>query len=315
MQAELKVASGKNQGSLISLPQGKFLIGREEDCHLRPNSDTVSRHHCVFTSDEYSVRLRDLGSTNGTFVNGERVRGAVMLHSGDKVSVGKLEFEVVVRDASGQETTSLNSPSLATVMEPPAPASADTPLPMVTPAIDSETRVPNSSETMPAIPVVAPQPIAAQATPGFDTQVYQQGMPNYGQPMGGYQQFMPSPYGYPTYPQQYYQPQMPSYPMYPQMGMQPMMMPGMQGMPGMMPGMPGMMPGMPGAPAAEPEPAPSEPDTGPSVRLPDPASTGAKPPEPKPEPPKGAVAPSTEKNVKSTVEDILKKMNARRPGT
>src|SRR5690349_19521616 len=89
----LKVLSARQQGSTIPLPTGRFLIGREEDCHLRPNSELVSRHHCVFTHDEYTVRVRDLGSTNGTFVNGNRVRGTAVLSSGDRVTVGKLEFE------------------------------------------------------------------------------------------------------------------------------------------------------------------------------------------------------------------------------
>ena len=95
MHAVLKVMEGKQQGALIPLGK-KFLIGREEDCHLRPNSDLVSRHHCVFTVDEFTTRLRDLGSTNGTFVNGIRTTGQVVLKSGDQVRIGKLLFEVVI---------------------------------------------------------------------------------------------------------------------------------------------------------------------------------------------------------------------------
>ena len=73
MQAELKVIGGKQQGSVIPLTMKKFLIGREKDCHLRPNNDLISRHHCVLTVDEFTVRVRDLGSTNGTLVNSERI--------------------------------------------------------------------------------------------------------------------------------------------------------------------------------------------------------------------------------------------------
>src|SRR5690606_15948672 len=65
-----------------------------------PGNDLVSRHHCVFKMDEYTVRVRDLGSTNGTFVNGERLRGEVMLNTGDKVRVGTLEFEVVIGEGA-----------------------------------------------------------------------------------------------------------------------------------------------------------------------------------------------------------------------
>ena len=62
LQSVLKVVGGKHEGKTIPLMK-KFIVGREEDCHLRPNSDLVSRHHCVFTMDDYTLRLRDLGST------------------------------------------------------------------------------------------------------------------------------------------------------------------------------------------------------------------------------------------------------------
>lgn len=97
MRAELKVVEGKHQGAVIPINRKKFLVGREEDCHLRPNSDLVSRHHCVFTIDDYSVRLRDLGSTNGTLVNNARVNGQVELKDGDKIRIGKLLFQIVIR--------------------------------------------------------------------------------------------------------------------------------------------------------------------------------------------------------------------------
>src|SRR5205085_10390360 len=97
LEVELRVLEGKQQGKAIPLHVRQFLIGREQDCHLRPNSDLVSRHHCVFTIDDFSIRLRDLGSTNGTFVNGERLQGQTMLKAGDHVVVGKLSFEIVVR--------------------------------------------------------------------------------------------------------------------------------------------------------------------------------------------------------------------------
>src|SRR5438477_4920298 len=98
VDVELKVLEGRQQGKAIPLHVRQFLIGREQDCHLRPNSDLVSRHHCVFTLDDFALRLRDLGSTNGTFVNGERIQGQVVLKPGDHVAVGKLSFEIVVKE-------------------------------------------------------------------------------------------------------------------------------------------------------------------------------------------------------------------------
>ena len=113
LTAALKVVGGKQDGQKLPLKKGKFLIGREEDCHLRPNSDLVSRHHCVFSVDDYSVRLRDLGSTNGTLVNGEPLRGATTLQAGDRVTVGKLELELLLSGEpaeSAEESTPAEAP-------------------------------------------------------------------------------------------------------------------------------------------------------------------------------------------------------------
>lgn len=97
MQVALKVIEGKQTGTLIPLNRQKFLIGREEDCQLRPNSDLVSRHHCVIAVDDFTVRIRDLGSTNGTFVNNQRITTQVVLKQGDLIKIGKLAFEMQIR--------------------------------------------------------------------------------------------------------------------------------------------------------------------------------------------------------------------------
>lgn len=130
--AELKVIEGKQQGKSIPLNAKNFLIGREQDCQLRPTSDLVSRHHCVFSQDGYTVRLRDLGSTNGTFVNGERIQGQVVLNDGDRVQIGKLAFQVSVRltaDAALPEAvTSGTAGSLSLDDLSSQPPSAEDPL-------------------------------------------------------------------------------------------------------------------------------------------------------------------------------------------
>jgi pSer/pThr/pTyr-binding forkhead associated (FHA) protein len=97
MDVKLVVLGGTNAGRVIPITAEKFFIGRAEDCHLRPNSDLVSRHHCAITLEENEVTVRDFGSRNGTQVNGERIRGEEELKSGDRLKVGPLEFEVVVQ--------------------------------------------------------------------------------------------------------------------------------------------------------------------------------------------------------------------------
>ena len=91
---KLRVLEGKHAGREIAVSGKKFLIGRAEDCQLRPGSDLISRHHCAIMIEEGYIALRDFGSKNGTFVNDERVCGEQELKLGDRVKVGPLVFEM-----------------------------------------------------------------------------------------------------------------------------------------------------------------------------------------------------------------------------
>lgn len=94
MDVKLIVANGKNAGQAIPIAGSKFFIGRAEDCHLRPRSDLVSRHHCALVVEDGGVSIRDFGSKNGTLVNGQRVQSEQELKNGDQLMVGNLEFKV-----------------------------------------------------------------------------------------------------------------------------------------------------------------------------------------------------------------------------
>lgn len=101
MQVKLKVLGGSHAGKEIKIPLAKFFIGRGEDCHLRPQSDLISRHHCAILIESGQVIIRDLKSRNGTVVNGEKITGDVQLKGGDTVKVGPLEFEVLIDHSLG----------------------------------------------------------------------------------------------------------------------------------------------------------------------------------------------------------------------
>jgi pSer/pThr/pTyr-binding forkhead associated (FHA) protein len=96
MEVRLKVLVGKNSGQELSIPGPRFFIGRAEDCQLRPRSDLISRHHCVLLIEDGFLAIRDFGSKNGTIVNGERIVGERELKPGDHLTIGPLEFEVVL---------------------------------------------------------------------------------------------------------------------------------------------------------------------------------------------------------------------------
>lgn len=96
MAVKLIVLQGANAGKEIKIPKEQFVIGRGEDCHLRPKSDAISRRHCIVIVNQSQVVLRDLGSKNGTYVNGDRVEGDRVLKGGDHLKVGPLEFQVMI---------------------------------------------------------------------------------------------------------------------------------------------------------------------------------------------------------------------------
>jgi len=94
MEVKLVVIGGKNQGREIPVTGPEFLIGRGEECHLRPSSDRVSRKHCAIRLHEGRVTVVDFKSTNHTLVNDEQVTSERELKNGDCLKVGVLEFEV-----------------------------------------------------------------------------------------------------------------------------------------------------------------------------------------------------------------------------
>jgi pSer/pThr/pTyr-binding forkhead associated (FHA) protein len=99
MRVRLKILQGSKAGTDVPVPAPKCLIGRGDDCNLRPQSDAISRHHCAIITTENEVIVRDLKSRNGTFVNDEQVvEEAVLLH-GDVLRIGPLQFEMIVEQS------------------------------------------------------------------------------------------------------------------------------------------------------------------------------------------------------------------------
>jgi pSer/pThr/pTyr-binding forkhead associated (FHA) protein len=91
---------GPGQKREILVTKDEFLIGRGTDSDLRLNAGAVSRHHCLLHLRADEVTVNDLGSSNGTFVNGQRVRSQAVLHHGDQLRVGSFDFEVEISSES-----------------------------------------------------------------------------------------------------------------------------------------------------------------------------------------------------------------------
>jgi pSer/pThr/pTyr-binding forkhead associated (FHA) protein len=98
MQMHLKVVGGGHDGKLIAVNSDKFLIGRSEECQLRPKSESISRRHAAIVRKDGRILLIDLKSRNGTHVNEQLLdpSKAKVLKNGDVIRVGKLEFVAVL---------------------------------------------------------------------------------------------------------------------------------------------------------------------------------------------------------------------------
>ncbi len=90
MRAQLIPAEG---GTPIEISRDLTVVGRQEDCDLRLDHKSVSKVHCVIVKTDGLLLLRDLGSTNGTRVNGQRVRRAALLPN-DQLNIANCKFTV-----------------------------------------------------------------------------------------------------------------------------------------------------------------------------------------------------------------------------
>jgi predicted component of type VI protein secretion system len=90
MRAQLLPLDG---GSPIEIAKDLVVVGRREDCDIRLEHKSVSKMHCVISKTDGLLMLRDLGSTNGTRVNGTRVRRAALLPN-DQLSIAHYKFRV-----------------------------------------------------------------------------------------------------------------------------------------------------------------------------------------------------------------------------
>jgi pSer/pThr/pTyr-binding forkhead associated (FHA) protein len=98
MNFKLIVVQGKPVGKSLLFALGEYYFGRGPECHVRFNSDWVSRQHCLLKVEDSAALLRDLASRNGTLVNGRLLQNEGALQQGDQVQIGPVVFEVRFED-------------------------------------------------------------------------------------------------------------------------------------------------------------------------------------------------------------------------
>src|ERR1700733_1859194 len=103
MQVVLVMFRNDGERRSFSVVRNMTVIGRREDCDLRIPVGDVSRKHCRLVRTDDGIRVEDLGSSNGTTVNGQRVKEAV-LNPGDTVGVGPVAFIVQIDGVPDEAT-------------------------------------------------------------------------------------------------------------------------------------------------------------------------------------------------------------------
>lgn len=96
-------------GNPVVMEKDLILVGRNEECELRLDHKSISKLHCILVKTDGLILVRDLGSTNGTRVNGQRVRRAALLPN-DHFSVANFKYRVQFSNEPEPATADLSEP-------------------------------------------------------------------------------------------------------------------------------------------------------------------------------------------------------------
>ena len=126
-QFQLTMRSGPNPDTVFELDGDQISIGRDSSNEIPVNDAEISRRHSRLSSQGGKYVLEDLGSTNGTFVNGQRLTGQHVLKSGDVISLGEqivFVYEAIDSDPGATVVTKKKKKpvvSRSAATPPPAP--------------------------------------------------------------------------------------------------------------------------------------------------------------------------------------------------
>ena len=126
-QYQLTMRSGPNPGTVYALDSDQLSIGRDSSNEIAVNDAEVSRRHARLTFQGGKYVLEDMGSTNGTFVNGQRLTGPRVLKSGEVISLGEqivFVYEAVDSDPGATMVSPRSVPEAQPVSAPPPPPQA-----------------------------------------------------------------------------------------------------------------------------------------------------------------------------------------------
>jgi pSer/pThr/pTyr-binding forkhead associated (FHA) protein len=161
-RVRLRVVQGRPQGKSLVFSTGEYVVGRGAECHVRPISDWVSRQHCLLRVGSKGVFLKDLGSRNGTLVNGQRLLVERRLEEGDQIQIGPVVFEVFLEERETEAPREATARGEA-VEDPRITTTKTDEMPSFPNPVSDPTRPP--TKEMPAFPAPPPE----RTRPPFDS--------------------------------------------------------------------------------------------------------------------------------------------------
>ncbi len=103
-------------------PGTKMIIGRQPDADIRIPLNEISRHHCELNLNGSKATIKDLGSSNGTYVNEKRIEGETALKAGDRITVGPVLFVVQIDGVPANIVDPADEPVKQPAPKPAPPA-------------------------------------------------------------------------------------------------------------------------------------------------------------------------------------------------
>jgi pSer/pThr/pTyr-binding forkhead associated (FHA) protein len=97
---KIRAVNGKKAGTTFLVWKSPYIIGRHEQADLRIGNTQVSVYHCSILIRANEVWVRDMDSTNGTFLNDEQITGEHRIGIGDQLRIGPAVFEII-QEATG----------------------------------------------------------------------------------------------------------------------------------------------------------------------------------------------------------------------
>ncbi len=149
-QYQMVMRSGPTPGAVFPLEGDQLMIGRDSSNSVAISDAEVSRRHARLTFQGGKYVIEDLGSTNGTFVNGQRLAGPHVLKPGDVVAFGEqivLMYDAVNIDPGATVVSTPHVPVRPVMAVPSAP-----PAPPPMPAQSYAGQVPDNLEPVPVSP-------------------------------------------------------------------------------------------------------------------------------------------------------------------